>query len=371
MIFSKLNEETLGDRITAREAEKAGISPEEAQEINAAAVQLDDAEIVGEITRGDIEEACDDALKAGLRAQRTLKKGGDPEFPALLLVGEAGTGKTSRVKDWAKKKGINCIVKLTSTMDDTDLGGAVTADKNHEVAVRLASTEFDGLDEPNSILFLDEYNRGSGGVRQTLLNVINDHWIPDVRQPGSRRYFPNLLFVVCAMNPDTEGYNTGDSLDRAERSRLYRVDVKADPRAARGFFKRKFEFDIKNADDEEEAREAEGRLKLSQTLLTHPSFKFDDAESTMESEEVGNGQILNSRTLAKLLDMCDGTKEDFLKRWDRICNSLKKPMAERILADYKDVEDKANDALKYGDAKPVFQKKEKSDWDDVSSQLGI
>ena len=371
MIFSKLNEETLGDRISAKEAEEAGLSPEEAKEINAAAIQLDDAEIVEPITDGDIERACNDALKTALRQQKILKQGGEPEFPALLFVGEAGTGKTSRVKAWAKAKGINCLVKLTSTMDDTDLGGAVTANKDATVAVRLASTEFDLLDEPNSILFLDEYNRGATAVRQTLLNVINDHWIPDVREKGGRRYFPNLLFCICAMNPDTEGYNTGDELDRAERSRLYRIDVKADPKAARGFFKRKYEFELKHADDEEEAREAAGRLQLSQALLTHPSFKFDDAESTLESEMAGNGLILNSRTLSKLLDMCDGTKEDLLDRWDRLCNSLKKPTIERILANYQDVPDKANDALKYGDAKPVFQKKEKSDWDELSSQLGI
>ena len=366
MKFKKLDEETLGDRISAKEAEEAGISQEEANRINAAAVQLDDAEIVDEITDGDIERALDKALKTSLRQQKIAEKGGDPEYQALLLVGEAGTGKTSRVKDWAKKRGINCIVKLTSTMDDTDMGGAVTADKNHEVAVRLASTEFDGLEAPKSILFLDEYNRGATGVRQTLLNVINDHWIPDVRENGGRRYFPNLLFCICAMNPD-DGYNTGDALDRAERSRLRRIDVKADPRAARGFFKRKYEFELGNADDQSEVRESEGRLKIAQTLLTHPSFSFDDSESSMESEEVGNGQILNSRSLAKLLDASDGTKEDFLDLWDSYCNSLKKPMVERILANYTDVQDKANDALKYGKAKPVFKQKEKSLWNDIEA----
>ena len=366
-----LNEETLGDRISKQEGEEAGMSPEEVAAANRAAAQLDDAEIVDGITNGDIERELGRMLKSAKRQQRIAARGGDPEFPALLLVGEAGTGKTSRVKDWCKKKGINCIVKLTSTMDDTDLGGAVTSDKNHEVAVRLASTEFDGLDEPDSILFLDEYNRGAQGVRQTLLNVINDHWIPDVREKGHRRYFPNLLFTVCAMNPDSEGYNVGDSLDRAERSRMKRLDVAADPKAAEAFFTRKFNVEIQHADDEEEAKEYEGRLAIAQTLLKHPSFKFDTSADSDESEENGNGLILNSRTLLKLLEDSDGTKDDFLDQWNSWCNSLKKPMAERILADYVDVDDKANDALKYGDAQPVFKERESSIWDQLETNGAV
>lgn len=41
-------------------------------------------------------------------------------------------------------------------------------------------------------------------------------------------------------------------------------------------------------------------------------------------------------------------------------------MVEAILEDYVDVDDKANDALKYGDDNP-FAKREKSLWDKISS----
>ena len=344
----RLNEDTIDDAIAKQTAK-----------------QLDDAEVVSE--KGDIEDALDRALKTSKRMQKT----GRGEYQGILLVGEAGTGKTSRVRAWAQANGINLLIKQASSMDDTDLGGALTANKDVTVAVRLASTEFDDLDAPDSVLFLDEYNRASTGVRQTLLQLINDHMIPDAREKGGMRVFPNLLFVVCAMNPE-DGYNTGDTLDRAERSRLRRVNVVPDKKNALNYMTKVYTKELEQADDPTEAREAEGRLKIAQTLLSNREFKFDTAQDSEASEEEGNGQILNTRTFAKLLDLCDGTKEDFLSLWDDYCNSLKKPMVERILADYKDVEDKANDALKYKDGEEpqsVFKQREKSVWDELQQYL--
>lgn len=356
----KLNEDTINDAI--------------ARELNQGAQGMDNPEpvVVDDTVKevkmsgdGDIERALDRAYKTSKRMQKT----GRGEYQGILLVGEAGTGKTSRVRAWAQDNGINLLIKQASSMDDTDLGGALTANKDVTVAVRLASTEFDDLEKPNSVLFLDEYNRASTGVRQTLLQLINDHMIPDAREDGGMRVFPNLLFVVCAMNPE-DGYNTGDTLDRAERSRLRRVDVVPDKRSAYNYMTKVYTKEIEQADDPQEARESEGRLRIAQKLLSNSSFKFDTAQDSEQSEEEGNGQILNTRTLAKLLDLCDGTKEDFLDLWNDYCNSLKKPVVERILADYVDVPDKANDALKkYGDAQPVFKQREKTLWDEISDQL--
>lgn len=353
-----LTEDTLGDAID--------------KEINKAAQGMDNPEVAvvddeGSTRDGDIEKALNRAYKVAKRNQ----KNGRDEYQGVLLIGEAGTGKTSRVKKWSAKHGVNLLIKQASSMDDTDLGGALTANKDHTVAVRLASTEFDDLERENSVLFLDEYNRASTGVRQTLLQLVNDHMIPDARVKGGMRVFPNLLFVVCAMNPD-DGYNVGDSLDPAERSRLFRVDVAPDKGLALRFLSDVYKKEIEQAEDAEEARESEGRLKLVQTILSNRSFNFDTGQDREESEEQGNGQILNTRTFAKLIDLCDGTKEDLLDLWNGYCNSLKKPIVERILADYEDVEDKANDALKFDKekgAESVFKQREKSIWDDIEPAL--
>lgn len=55
--------------------------------------------------------------------------------------------------------------------------------------------------------------------------------------------------------------------------------------------------------------------------------------------------------------MCDGTKDDFLDLWSSMVNPLKKSTVEGILANYVDVDDKANDALKTETDSQVFKKK--------------
>ena len=118
-------------------------------------------------------------------------------------------------------------------------------------------------------------------------------------------------------------------------------------------------------------------MKIASTLLDSPDFHFDTDDETTQSEEEGNGLGLDSRNFAKLLNRCNGTKRDFLNKWDAQCNSLKKPTVERILSDYKDVENKANQALKYGTNSKfinnndgaVFGKKQHSVWDDIYPNL--
>lgn len=66
------------------------------------------------------------------------------------------------------------------------------------------------------------------------------------------------------------------------------------------------------------------------------------------------------------LDKSDGTKESLLGLWDRFCNYNKKPIIERALKNYQDVDDKANAALKGGTESDVFKKRD-AEW--VKQQL--
>jgi MoxR-like ATPase len=103
--------------------------------------------------------------------------------------------------------------------------------------VKLRSSYLDPLDRENSVLFLDEYNRGSRGNRAALLDLISAHRIegedlPEVKEARAKkglsvndgyRHFDNLLFTVAAMNPedDFSGIDsTADSLSSAEKSRF-------------------------------------------------------------------------------------------------------------------------------------------------------
>ena len=317
-------------------------------------------DVVADATKkSEVERALDKVLKASRRAQRN----GSKEFQNLLLIGRAGVGKTAIVKRWARENGINLVDKDAKTMDPTDLGGIQFADMEHPgEATKLRSNELDALQKPNSVLFLDEYNRAPSDVRGSLLSLVNNHELVSGKETME---FPNLLFTVAAINPPNANYNT-DQMDAAERSRFYQVWVEAEPDVLLDFLvKKHFKPQLAVADDAEEAREIEGRIKLATTLLSSKEFAFDTEEDEDRVTEVDpSAPILNPRSFTKALEMSDGTKDDFLDVWNHMCNRDKKPMVERILSNYVDVEDKANDALKrYKDGEEVasaFAKK--TDW---------
>lgn len=321
------------------------------------------ADVAG-VQKGDIEQTLDRALKANLRQ---AKKGGK-EFVNVLLIGEAGTGKTARVFNWAKENGINLYNVDAKTLDITDLGGAIAPNDDKTAVNRLATTELDALNRPNSVLFLDEFNRADSNIRGTLLTLINDHQIRDAREENGYRFFPNFLFTIAAINPPNQTYNT-DELDAAELSRFYQVQVQLDNNNNLQYLTKKYTQELETADDPEEAKEIEGRMKIAQTLLKSSQFRFDDQNEAAEAQSE-QFSPLNPRSLSKLLELSDGTKDDFLALWNGQCNPAKKGMAERILANYKDVEDKANSVFKKKgeDVTPAFMRGP-SAWDKISKEL--
>ena len=282
---------------------------------------------------------------------------GKHNFQNILLIGEAGVGKSSIVRQWAKDNDINLFEVRAAGMDDTDLGGVISRGEGDysNVVQRLASTEFDKLDRPRSVLFLDEYNRAPKSVRTNLLELVNSHVVPDPRTESGQRYLPNFLFTIAAINPPTADYDT-DEMDMAEKTRFRNVDITPRSDELLRYLTKELQDQSDRASSDVRRKRALGRLQLAQTLLSDKSFEFDSSEDIAKSKESGNGLALNYRTFTNLLFGSDGTKQDFLNNWNEYTNNLKKNMAERILSKYQDIDDKATDALKYNTTSPVFKK---------------
>lgn len=306
---------------------------------------------------GSIEASLDRALKVSKRMQ---KLGDTGDYPNLLFIGEAGTGKTSRIRAWARKNNVNLFEVRAAGMDDTDLGGAMTP--MGDVVKRLASTEFDVLDEPNSVLFLDEYNRAPKSVRTNLLELVNSHVVPDPRAPRGQRHLDNFLFTIAAINPPSAEYDT-DEMDMAEVSRFRRVEVQMEKSVYLGHLNSELKKQLESTDlDDEEKLELERKIDLVNTIIPNKLFKFDNAKTVAEMKNNHFGEVVsptNGRSFKELLKYSDGTKEDFLDLWDDFCNPDQKPIIVNILKDYKDKDDKATDALKNHETESeIFKKKE-------------
>lgn len=314
--------------------------------------------------KGDIEKMLDRALKTNKRQQ-----GRDSaNYMNVLLVGQAGTGKTARVEQWAKDNGINLYFLDAKLLEPTDLGGAVAPDFERGTTRRFSTEELDNLDRPNSVLFLDEYNRARSDVRGSLLTLVNNHKIQDARSEDKTRSFPNMLFTIAAINPAAIGYDVNE-LDSAERSRFAILNVAVDKRNHLNYLNKFFDKQIEASEDPAERLEYEGRKSLANALLGTKGFDYDTPEEEEEAHE-HQYPVLNNRSFTNLLEASDGTKEDFLDLWDSFCNPRKKSSVERILANYKDVEDKANDALKGGTQSEIFGKSQPSDYDKIMAALG-
>lgn len=323
---------------------------------------------------GQIESALNRAY-ASAKEQMLLPES-ERDWPAILFVGEPGSGKTSRIKAWARRHNINLYAVQASTMEEVDLNGPVVMDvddQGRKHATRLASIEFDKLDRPNSVLFLDEYNRARGTVRGTLLTLINDHMIPDAREDGGMRLLKNMLFTVAAINPD-ETTDEVEPLGQAERDRFRTIRIVSDKNHWLRYIQKRYA-DMKKA--YEEAGDKANTLKLARkialvtTLVKNPKFDFDSSLDIVKarSNEGWNKLSLNNRNLTKLLDACDGTKDDFLSLWNDFCNNLRKPAVSRILDNYEDIKDKANDAISGDSESSIFGKKNKNAYEKIKDYL--
>ncbi len=325
-----------------------------------AADEIDAQEVASQSqSEGQIEQALDRSLKA---AKRIAGEEG-VSYPNVLFISNAGLGKTSVCRAWAKANGVNLVEVRGSTLDPTDIGGLFASPEKGDTRARKISTGiFEPLEEPNSVLFLDELNRANKAVRNALLELVNSHYLPDPNNPqGGQRFLPNFLFTIATINPPTGEYNA-DALDPAEASRFRNVNLTADNLYILKYLEKiytKAAEKARKAGDAKEALENEGRKKLAQTLLNSKRFTFDDTDDIAKGRDKLDYQYhpLNYRSLNMLLDICDGTKDDFLDLWNDMCNPLKKTTVEGILADYVDVDDKANDVLKGDTESDVFKKK--------------
>lgn len=320
------------------------------------------------VDKGDIESVLDRSLKVAKRANRRGQRG---DYPNVLLIGEAGTGKSARVRQWASENGVNLMEVRAAGMDATDIGGAIAPNREGDTVVRLASTEFDKLNRPNSVLFLDEYNRAPREVRTNLLELVNSHVVPDAREEGGQRFLPNFLFTIAAINPPNSRYNT-DEMDDAERSRFRTVEVAFDPLNLNQFLAKRFDKLAADPDnDAEETLEYKRKKAIADKLLTSKKFSFDSPDDMDKGrDQFGeNYKPLNYRSFTLLLDNSDGTKEDILELWPDFVNKGKKRMAEDILANYVDIQDKANAALARGTESDIFTK-QKTAWDKLQDMYG-
>lgn len=145
----------------------------------------------------------------------------------VLLVGEAGFGKTAMIKQCFERNNINWAYFSAATMDPwVDFVG-IPKEKTDEATgityLELIRPKAFAFDEVEAIFF-DEFNRAPAKVRNAALELIQFKSINGKR-------FENLRVVWAAINPyDEEGTYNVEQLDPAQEDRFHvKFDVPSVP----------------------------------------------------------------------------------------------------------------------------------------------
>lgn len=343
----------------------------EAVTIDQAARELE-AEKVAAENKNQVDKVLDRSLKI---ARRKAKAGDHGDFPNVLLISDAGFGKTDMVRQWAAKNGINLVQKNLGTMGPEAFGGIIAKDsKDPRYATRLGTNEMiRSLSKPNSVLFLDEYNRSKTEIRGAVLTLVQNHMVWDPTEENEEKFLDNFLFTIAAINPPNASYKGAKELDPAEQSRFFSLNMTPDPIEHLKYLTDVYTKELNATDDADEKKEFQGKLNMCKLILTSPNFSYDSGVDIEENSDDPSYKPLNYRSFKLAMDRCDGTKDDFLDIWSHYCNPNKKKIIETILKEYKDIDDKATQAIKGETTSNVFsqQKSNLQKLRDAFPELGL
>lgn len=279
----------------------------------------------------------------------------------VVVSGLPGSGKTAIVKDWASARGLN-LVYVDAKYDDLEafINGFPLRDASLPNKNRITKGVSDGLaalEEPRSVLFLDELNRQTKSqIRASLLTLINEHSITgDKDNPedvGGYHYFKNLLFTIACINPALPTEKGVTDLDDAELSRFgYKIDFDSNPETAYDFFSKVFDDQVRGFKN----RFKNGQITkdvliklatkylqekdLGITIVTHPNFAFDGREDLDDVQNYGAGDkytLFNMRMLYDGIKSSGGDPREFLD-WVNYYSNFRpavKKMLQEILRNY-------------------------------------
>lgn len=321
----------------------------------------EEAEVVKNLTKiiknpygtgrlSDVEKVLQRALNNAMESieDGTTEMGA---FPNVLIYGLAGFGKTAKVKAFCRDHNLNIFECDAKSLDIATVGGIPypkTDPKTGEITQSpIGSRYWDGLNKPNTVLYLDELNRTGPAVRGSLLTLINEHTLPmTIEDPKTGevknvKHYPNILFTVVSINPADDIFQDNENLDPAMISRHVAV-IEQGP-DIRDFLAHltKTYTAIGNNPYLKPERKVKymGQLELAKAILTDKGFSFDDAKDVraIYYDDTRIGNYLNYRSFYSVLRNCDGTKKDYLEALSYSgLSKAKVTMIKNILATYTD-----------------------------------
>ena len=302
-----------------------------AQELKTAAKGLDHTAWAPLDVRNELTEMLDFCLASSMSA----KKSGRRDGTDVLVTGLPGSGKTGITTAWAEDRGVNLFYLNAKNRElDAVLNGfpvdVTDANGKHQV-IKSRSTILDPLEEPNSVLFLDEFNRAPEDLRAILLTLINEHEIEGSGENSKRgKYeFKNLLFTIACINPNVPSDPGAMELFDAEKSRFVaQMDYDSNKTDAINYIPFYLQKVINKLDKNDPDYaflyvQHQKMYNLALRILKHRRFQFDTRKDLPDLAEK-RAVMLNQRELTNAITSFGSSKDMFLRWVDNYSRLLPK-----------------------------------------------
>ena len=311
-------EKTVADsdaKAAAKEVKQVG----DEIDAGAAVVATDDSKVSEDNGFLDIDNKITRILDDAYNNAKKNKRRGLKSGSNVLIIGLPGSGKTASVEDWARSRGIN-LVAINAKNNDLEayINGYTVRDAEDPTMVTQAySNNLAKLELPNSVLFLDEYNRQvKPQIRASLYTLINEHKISG-KDKENQHVFKNLLFTIACINPALPTDKGAAPLNDAEMSRfLYILDhLDSDPATCLEYLNKQYDKLISKLDknDPYYKEDLEDYLRiqdLGSFILSDYNFKFDD-ESVLRDLADEQKKMFNQRAFTEGLVESQGDPDKF------------------------------------------------------------
>lgn len=145
-----------------------------------------------------------------------------------VLIGEAGVGKSTVIKNWARRHQYEVKrMRMGDSMEEDNLG-VVKREYDEKGHHQFSLPDWMPMTPPEGkggIAFIDECGTGSGTHQNMISTLLTDGY-----ETG---FYGHVVeknwFWVAATNPDTTGYLLNRSLDKRVRDRMFPIFVKPSP----------------------------------------------------------------------------------------------------------------------------------------------
>lgn len=116
----------------------------------------------------------------------------------LKLEGEPGTVKSAKVEEIAMANGLHCEVVIASLREPSDFLGLPVPSDDGSVKYAPPAWVKRVIENPHSVVFFDEVNTAPPSVQASLLRVILEGWVGDVKLPDTVRFMMAMNSVEDA-----------------------------------------------------------------------------------------------------------------------------------------------------------------------------